>query len=220
MKEYIIHGTQLTNLIQILKDGYIDNKPSKKNITILKYKPSNQIFTQLVYYNIPNQAEQIPHWFNCAIVLDKSLLKDYPFYATNIGGFVSRFENAKENKNTIVYSDGGLDKMPSLTKLKSRINKYMANRILVNLQFMHSHEILFNKKIPLDTYCVKIMLRITKQEYNKLGRDDSNLEMKKEIDEIIDLAKSKNIPIKFIDYKTTGKNEKPINNFIDSIGSD
>ena len=35
MKEYIIHGTQIKNIIKILKDGYIDNNPKKKDITVI-----------------------------------------------------------------------------------------------------------------------------------------------------------------------------------------
>jgi len=62
MKEYIIHGTKVENLIKILQDGYINNKPLKKDIIILQNKPSNQIFTQLVYKDIPNQADVVPHW--------------------------------------------------------------------------------------------------------------------------------------------------------------
>ena len=39
------------------------------------------------------------------------------------------------------------------------------------------------------------------------------------IDKFIELAKIKNIPLKFRDYKLRGNNEKPIDNFIDSIES-
>ena len=177
---------------------------------MLKNKPSYQIFTQLIYYDIPNQEKQIPHWFSCAIVLNKSILKDYPFYSTTIGSFSNKFENGKESKNVIIYGDGDLNKMPNLSKLKSKINKNMKNSFLGIVQFMHSHEILFNKKIPLDKYCIKIMIRGKKENY----KGD------KEIEKIIDLAKEKNIPLKFRDYKINGKNEKTINNFIDSIESD
>jgi len=54
--EYIIHGTQIKNLIKILKDGYINNDPDKKDIGMLKdWIKTKQIFTQLVYYDIPQQ---------------------------------------------------------------------------------------------------------------------------------------------------------------------
>jgi len=210
MKEYIIHGTQIKNIIKILKDGYIDNNPKKKDITVLENKPSNQIFTQLIYKNILNQENQIVHWGTCAIVLDKQLLQDYPFYATHIGGFSDKFENGKTNKNTIIYGDGNLTKNPNLNKLKNVINKTMKQKNLGgNIEFMHSHEILFNQKIPLDKYCILIMMKGKKKDYDQ-----------KIIDKLIKLSKEKNISIKFRDYKLRGKNEKPIDNFIDSIESD
>ena len=211
MKEYIIHGTQIENLIKILQDGYINNKPLKKDIIILQDKPSNQIFTQLVYKDIPNQSNVIPHWWKCAIVLDKNILKDLPFYATRIGGFSDKFENGKTNEETIIYGDGNLTKMPNLTKLKNVINKRLEanNHHFTSVKFMYSHEILFNQKIPLDKYYIKIMLIGKKNQF------DSKI-----IDKILNLAKEKNISIKFRDYKLRGKNEKPIDNFIDSIESD
>ena len=209
MKEYIIHGTQIENIIKIIQDGYIDNKPLKKDIIILQNKPSNQIFTQLVYKDIPNQADVIPHWWDCAIVLDKKILKDLPFYATRIGGFSDKFENGKTNEETIIYGDGNLNKMPNLTKLKNVINKNLINNNLGGVEFMYSHEILFNQKIPLDKYYIKIMLIGKKNQF------DSKI-----INKILKLAKEKNISIKFRDYKLRGKNEKPIDNFIDSIESD
>ena len=212
MKEYIVHGTQVENLVNILQDRYIDNKPPKKNISMLKTKPSNQIFTQLVYYDIPNQSNQNVHWGMCAIILDKSILKDYPFYSTFVGGFSDKFENGKHSDNVIIYSDGNLSRMPSLIKLKNIINKKMKNNDFCNVEFMHSHEILFNQKIPLDKYCVKIMLQGKKEEYKK--------NKEKEIDKIIELAKARNIPIIFRDYKVASNTEKPINNFINSIEID
>ena len=209
MKEYIIHGTKVENLSKILQDGYINNKPSKKDIIILQHKPSNQIFTQLVYKDIPNQADVIPHWWDCAIVLDKKILKDLPFYATRIGGFSDKFENGKTNEETIIYGDGNLNKMPNLTKLKNVINKRMKRDNLYGDEFIHSHEILFNQKIPLDKYCITIIMRWNKTYYGS-----------KLVDKLIKLSKEQNISIKFRDDKLRGKNEKPIDNFIDSIESD
>ena len=201
MKEYIIHGTQPENLIHILQDGYIDTKPLKKYMTMLKNKPPNQIFTQLVYKDIPNQKEQIQHWFSCAIILDKNILKDYPFYATDIGGFKDKFENGM-NENAIIYGDGNLTKMPNLTKLKNKINKKMEHNFLGNVEFMHTHEILFNRKIPLDKYCIKILI---------IGNHNNKI-----MEKIINLGKEKKIIIQFRDY--IDKN-KPINSFINSIES-
>ena len=187
----------------------------------MKDKPSNQIFTQLIYRDIPEQHDQRPHWWSCAIVLDKKILKDYPFYATYLGLFKDNFDNGKTNNNeeTIIYGEGNLSRMPNLTKLKNIINKKMEmESLMAGLDFMHSHEILFNKKIPLDKYCIKIMMLVKKtHHYKDKDRDNSN---KAIIDEIIELAKKNNIPLKFRDYKLRGKNEKPINNLIDSIETD
>ena len=203
MKEYIVHGTQPENLIHILQDGYIDTKPHKKYMTMLKDKPPNQIFTQLVYKDIPNQKEQIQHWFSCAIILDKTILKDYPFYATNIGGFRDKFENGINDEKSIIHGNGNLSVMPNLTKLKNKINKQMKeNKFLGSVEYMHTHEILFNNKIPLDKYCIKIIIKICKHS--------------KIIDKIIKLGKEANITIQIIDYKTIDKNE-PLNSFINSI---
>ena len=114
--EYIIHGTQPINLINILKDGFIDNEPIKKYRTMLKTSPK-LIFTQLLYPDIPNETKQNPHWLQSCIVLKKELLKDYPFFVTPVGGFDSK------KKQIILQSDGNLSKMPSIVKLKKYINK-------------------------------------------------------------------------------------------------
>lgn len=207
--DYLIHGTNLENLIKILKDGFIKNKPMKKDIIMLADKPSNQIFTQLIYRNIPNEKKQIPHWWNCAIVLDKKILKDYPFYATHVGGFTDKFENGKTSEQTIIYGEGNLSRMPNLTKLKNIINNTM--NTLFGLQssgFMHSNEILFNKNIPLDTYCKCIIV----YEIYFL-KDKEGQEKKKHI---IELAHNANIPIKVYDFKKKYYLEG-LNNFIDFI---
>ena len=149
--EYIIHGTQEKNIIKILKAGYITNDPDKKNIVMLKHQAQpKQIFTQLTYKDIPNEKIKKPYWMSCAIILDKKILKDYPFYATVIGGFDIKFEDGKTSEDTILYGEGNLTRMPNLSKLKTKINH--------GFDFMHSHEILFNKKIPLDIYCKCIVL--------------------------------------------------------------
>ena len=141
-------------------------------------------------------------WGMCAIILDKKLLKDYPFYATHIGGFSDKFENGKTSEETIISGDGNLPKMPSLTKLKTAISKRMDWDI--SIAFMHSHEILFNKKIPLDTYCKCIIYGpyLTPREKKT----------------IMELSNKLDIPVKF--YEKNKKNEfigLGINNLIDII---
>jgi len=213
MKEYIVHGTTPENLINILQYGYIDTKPPKKNRTMLKDKPSNQIFTQLVYYDIPNQKEQIQHWFSCAIILDKKILKDYPFYATDIGGFRDNFNNGLNNEKSIIYGEGNLSRMPNLTKLKNKINNKMEEMWFGNVEFIHSHEILFNQKIPLDKYCIKILIS------ESIFTNDKGKYNNKQKETIINLGKEKNITIQFREDYRYIKNYKSLNSFINSIES-
>lgn len=84
MNEYIIHGTQ--NLESILQDKYIKTKV-KKDKRAMIHDPINQIFTQFLYKDLPNESIQIPHFHKYCLILDKKILKDYPFYATYIDGF-------------------------------------------------------------------------------------------------------------------------------------
>jgi hypothetical protein len=221
MKEYLVHGTKLENLIKILQDGYIDNKPDKKDIIMLKHNPSNQIFTQLIYKDIPKQEHQFPHWWNSAIILNKSILKDYPFYSTTVGGFSDKFENGMKSDNVIIYGEGNLSRMPNLTKLKNYINKFMEKDIIIGkgmklydggIKFMHSHEILFNQKIPLDKYCMALIM------YKYKDNKDSNYS--KQINKITELAKEKKIPLKIIDISLIIEKKKIFNELINSIESE
>ena len=201
--EYIIHGTNTVNLLDILKEGYIDNTPPKKNIMMLTDNSPNQIFTQLIYKDIPNEKIERPIWFNCAIILDNQILKDYPFYATPIGGFTEKFENGKNNEETLVYGEGNLSTMPNLTKLKKWISKrLLIKNVFKGLNFIYSHEILFNKKIPLDKYCKCIIVFGA----NTSLKDKQNL---------LDLAKKINIPLKI--YSDKKRQFNGLNNFINMI---
>jgi len=216
-EEYLIHGTQDDNLLRILKKNAIQAKPPKKNITMLVNKPSNQIFTQLIYKDIPNEKTQKAFWGSCAIVLSKQLLKDYPFYATYVGGFKDNFQDAfKEDnednvdneehiKNNIFIKSpsGNLSKMPNLTKLKNKINQFCneGEKLFRNINFMHSHEILFNRDIPLDKYCVAIIE----------GAYEHSPEIEK-------LCAERGIP--FTQLKKPGKKDTKsigLNNFIDLV---
>ena len=204
MKEYIIHGVFTNNLIGILEDGYIaiNNKKKKVEQKMID-EEINQIFTQLVYRNIPTEEIQKPHWYNYAIVLDKKILKDYPFYAGRIGSFYDNFNNAfsDENPDIFVKSHGNLKRMPNLAKLKKNIKEYLSHN---NSHFTTSHEILFNKNIPLKKYCLCIIA-------------DGELESIPQ--EIIDLAQKLEIPLKNQSFKD-GKyyfGTVGINNFIDII---
>jgi hypothetical protein len=199
MKEYIIHGTQVENLLSILQDGYIDiNRREGDKIIENDIK---QIFTQIIYRDLPNQESQIAHWGPCVIVLDKKILKDYAFYATRIGGFYDKFNDAfKENSNDIfVKSKGKLKKFPNLKNLKKHIDERLKNNKLDQVGFIHSHEILLNKKIYLKKYCKCIIV-------NHPDIIDENL---------ILLANKLNIPIK--KYQRVVFKELGLNNFINLI---
>jgi hypothetical protein len=203
MKEYIIHGTSYLNIESILKDGFISiNNKKKKVEQKMINEEINQIFTQLVYRNIPNEKIQRPHWGNYVIVLDEKILKDYPFYSCKIGGFYDKFNNAflSEDGKVFVKSKGNLKRMPNLTKLKNIINDILIYWV-TSVAFMHSHEILFNKNIPLKKYCLCIIYSGEIKEIPK---------------KIIDYAKKLEIPIK---NKSLEKDRdyRGINNLIDII---
>lgn len=130
-------------------------------------------------------------------------MKDYPFYATRIGGFYNNFSDAFrkdsiDNKYIFIKSKGNLKKIPNLKKLKIHIEKEMEknNPIMREIAFMHSHEILFGKKIKLKKYCKCIIYS-----------SDINNEMLKNINFFAEKLK---IPIK--EYGRYG-----LNNFINLI---
>ncbi len=76
------------------------------------------------------------------------------------------------------------------------------NPIMDEVAFMHSHEILFCKKIPLKKYCKCILYRV--DSINKIPKN------------IILFAKKLKIPIK--EYDNSNKFIKyGLNNFIDLI---
>lgn len=204
MKYYIIHGTTEKNLLNILKSGYLETDIDKKNNGILSESDKvNQIFTQLLYRGLPNQKYQIPYWSNCCLVFDKQILKDYPFYATHIGGFYKNFLDAfsKDAKDILAKSKGKLDKEPDLKKLKEHIRKTMKEDFASSATFINSNEILFNKRIPLKKYCKYIL-------YTKSRKKGIYPEIIPK--KLLLLASKLNIPIKY--YDSFG-----LNNLIDFI---
>ena len=160
---------------------------------------TNQIFTQLLYKDLPNESIQVPHFHKYCLILDKKILKDYPFYATHIGGFYNNFSDSftKNDKKTFVRSKGDLERVPNLKKLKNYIEDRMNNDKYVMISYIYSHEILFNKNISLKEYCICIICKGD------------------EIDEnIINLAKKLKIPVKKYNDKDLSHNYG-LNNFID-----
>jgi len=206
--DFLIHGTQIENAFRILTVGKIQSNPPKNYIVMLKNKSSKQIFTQLIYKDIPNEEINSSFWGRVVFILSKQLLKDYPFYSTRVGDFMNKFNNAFANNNSldekiiIKSKDGNLSRMPNLTKLKTHINEYCKDNILGDLSFRHSHELLFNKDIPLDKYCLGVITSqwISDKDYN----------------DIAILCHKLNIPIGKVNIKP--KNKKyGLNKFIEFI---
>ena len=101
--------------------------------------------------------------------------------------------------------------MPNLTKLKNEISKRINNfKSISNVNFMHSHEILFNQKIPLDKYCKCIVIMET---YLKPKE-------KLKLVEQIEKLNTFHIPIKFYTTDRDSMRGIGINNFIDVIEKD
>ena len=172
LPQYVIHGTMLDNLAQILATGKLETNP--RNATRVldpeHYNP-HQIFTQILFKDLPHQEKQLPHWFMCGIILDKRILKDRQWYATAIGGFYERFTDAfnpkiqakvePDSRNEIITKNAtnGAARIPSLASLKKYITKQMQPGILGEVGFIHSHEILFGEDISLAEYGVCILVR-------------------------------------------------------------
>jgi len=178
--EYLIHGTQTKNALRILQlKKLLANPPKKYKGILADWAPTKQIFTQLIYKDIPNQEKYNPGWGAIWFVLSKQLLKDFPFYATEIGGFLDNFDDAfddkiKDSEDIIIKSPkGGLSRMPSITKLRNFIDGYCKTNVdLDKITYMHSHEILFNRDIPLEKYCIAVIA-------NSYTDEKENNELKK-----------------------------------------
>ena len=189
--EYIIHGTTIANLKRILLDGYISARPASTTLLQLENHP-HQIFTQLIFADITNEAQQQPFWFQCAILLDKQILKDLPFYATQIGGFHQKFSNGIANKNLLAHGEGNLTRMPNLTKLRHHVNSYKLE-FNISQSFIHSHELMFGQDIPLAKYCKGIAIYRDNTEIknikticNKIGMPLLILKKKKGINQLLE----------------------------------
>ena len=154
MSEFIIHGTPIENLNSILNDKHIKIKPKDR---VFIHNDLNQIFTQLIFKNIPNEEFQNFHWFNVGIILHKKILKDLPFYANNLGDFSNSFNDGIKRKDLLAKGNGDLKKYPDLKRLRTHI-KNSLKKAITSADFILSHEILFNQNISLEKYCVCIII--------------------------------------------------------------
>ena len=187
MASYVIHGTSLDNLEHILKSSQLETHPKygKKFLDTEHFNP-HQIFTQILFTDLPDESQQLPHWWNVGIilskeevfkeprflnVLDKKILKDKKWYATRIGGFIEQFNDAfksESNKQQFMQEHQDNDiiarnakpnasRIPSLKKIKEYITSRMKEQGLGEVEFIHSHEVLFGENISLEEYGVAIL---------------------------------------------------------------
>jgi hypothetical protein len=178
------------------------------------------VYLILSGYVIPNQEDNNLGWGNVRFVLSKQLLKDKPFYATRIGGFLDNFQDAfkihtdgkddekdKKIENIIIKSSkGGLSRMPSLIKLRNVINEYCKKNVyLSKITYMHSHKILFGNDIPLEKYCIAVIA-------NSYTDDKENCELEKLCGEL-------KIPYHRIEKLERKDNFKPygLNKFVELV---
>jgi len=163
---YIIHGTTHKHLLGILKDGFIDPNPKER---MAQYKIHiNQIFTQVIYKDIPNEKSQYPFWGGCCVVISKKILRDFPWYCLRgVGGaddhtFRYNMNRIDKESRVIQKSWGKLDHIPNITKTKNGINWVMTKKFekfsdFRKINFIHSHELMFNRRISLKKYAVCIV---------------------------------------------------------------
>lgn len=156
---YILHGTLPQTVVPILKSKRLLAKGNHKR-PVLVDDGTDQLFTQLLYRGIPYEKDQYPFHYGACFVLDVSVLKDYPFYAAPcVGCFSPTFREGMNQTDNAAMGHGGRKRLPSLSKLKDVINKTNTKRPwLKNLAFIHSHEILFGRSIPLKKYCVAVVV--------------------------------------------------------------
>ncbi len=170
---FVLHGTSFDNCVSILKNKKI-NHISKTGM--LSNESPNQIFMSLIYKNIKNQLENIPFWGGYGIVFSPEILKKYPFYANHIGSFSETFEEGMSKKEPEKYASGSgnLKIMPKLSNIKKEIDDYMKND-MGSVTFMHSHEILIGNDIPLNEYCLGVVVRVSDPQMFENSKEYKNL---------------------------------------------
>lgn len=168
---HLLHATSYNNLRRILKTGKIAIFP-KGNIDTMLEESSGFIFSHLVFNDIVKHVKHDRlHWVGqCVVELDKELLKHYKFVICEIGTFDDVKDKSekelKEMKEVYAYGRGNLKRMPSLTKAKNQIINNLSGQTFQG-QYMHSHEVLFMKDIPV-SLCKRIIV-YDKHLYTLIG---------------------------------------------------
>jgi hypothetical protein len=170
---FVLHGTSYENCVSILKNKKI-NHISKTGM--LSDESPNQIFMSFIYKNIKNQLENMPFCGGYCFVFSPEILKKYPFYANQIGSFSETFEEGMSKKEPEKYASGSgnLKIMPKLSNLKKEIDDYMQYD-MGGTTFMHSHEILIGNDIPLNKYCLGLVIRTNNPEEFENSKEYKNL---------------------------------------------
>ena len=154
---FILHGTSVPKLLNIIEEGGLKRKPKKKFVNMLQ-KPTKFIFTHLVFRELGDicKEDQL-HWPGmCIVQLSANVLKDFPFIATHIGNFDKynemdddTFIKHKKDINVFAKGVGNLKRMPNLTLLRQKIITYIQDWNCQHGSFQHSHELLIKADIPL-----------------------------------------------------------------------
>ena len=197
---YVIHATRIKNLINILKNGYINNKPIGDTMLDKQDHPE-QVFTQLTFREIPMEQKLYPFFTlgGCCIVLNPDILRELPFYATRFGRFRQRFCDGLTDPESIMVGQGHLDRVPDMTPLKKDIIRRVdaAPKWVGVDKFATSHEILFGRRIYLERFCKCILVyrrgpetKQIRELCKKRGIPFKILQRIKGIEQFIDLIES------------------------------
>ena len=184
MVEYVIHGTSFDNIFHILESGKLETNPKHAaKFLDKKYWNPKQIFTNILLRDLPSEEEQKAYWLGLGIVLDKRILKDKKWYATYIGSFFDKFEDAfednDETRNLVLSKNPKADasRMPNIARLKNvivgSIKQHSDKKSFGKVAFNYSHELLFGEDISLAEYgiCILVQERLFNKVLNKTQQD-------------------------------------------------
>ena len=119
------------------------------------------LYTQMIFRNIPNEHTQFSHWHPFAFIISINALDDIQHE----------------------------EKTPVKDYKREIINKMKIVEIS-SVSFMHSHEIVFTEKIPIDKYVLAVTLYD-----NVLKRGAYNEKQLKKLNKAISLIKKLNLKI-------------------------
>ncbi len=143
--QYFIHSTD-TNLLNILKSGYLYPKIDKRNYGNII--PEKYIYTHLIFNGLPQYEKILWHYSNnndmpFIFVFDTSMTKEYEMHIC-LGLY---YGSCIKNENYLLLkSNGNLKKQVSLTKVKEYIQSlltYNLKKKYSKYTYIRTHEVLF-----------------------------------------------------------------------------